>query len=272
VESNGEMRKLQQSLVLFLMFVGPMVLAQTRSTRPAQVEKTSAIQVEAQTIVALANQARAAVGVSSLAWDPALAIAARQHCLRMAAEGSISHRYAGEADLSERAGQAGAHFSLIEENVATGPDPATIHEEWMHSSGHRANLLNREVDRVGVAVVYSRGTLFAVADYGRAVADLTQAQVESAIAGLMRPSGITLLPDAREARVACAMDHGMPASKFHQEPGFVMRWQGVDLTSLPQALANRLASGKYHQAEVGSCSSQADGGAFTTYRVAVLLY
>jgi uncharacterized protein YkwD len=52
-----------------------------------------------------------------------LAAAARRHCLRMAAEGPISHRYEGEPDLSERAAQAGAHFSLIEENVAVGPDP-----------------------------------------------------------------------------------------------------------------------------------------------------
>jgi len=257
---------------LFLALAGPMVSAQMRSTRPVQTEKTSAIQEEAWKIVALANQARAAVGVTPLAWDPALAVAARQHCLRMAAEGPISHRYAGESDLSERAGQAGAHFSLIEENVATGPDPTTIHDEWMHSSGHRANLLNREVDRVGVAVVYSRGTLYAVADYERTVAVLTQVQVESAIAGLLRPSGVTLLSDAKVARVACAMDRGMPASKISQEPSFVMRWQGADLASLPQALTNRLASGKYHQAAVGNCPAQADGGAFTTYRVAVLLY
>ena len=31
--------------------------------------------------------------------------------------------------------------------------------------GHRTNLLNPEVDRVGVAVVATRGVLYAVADY-----------------------------------------------------------------------------------------------------------
>ena len=108
-------------------------------------------------------------GAGPLQWDPALAEAARQHCLRMAAEGPISHRYGGEPDLTERAGQAGAHFSLIEENVAIGPSPAAIHDEWMHSPGHRTNLLNPQVDRVGMAVVASRGVLYAVADYAKAV-------------------------------------------------------------------------------------------------------
>ena len=51
-----------------------------------------------------------------------------------------------------------------------------------------------------------------------------------------------------------------------------MRWQDADLTQLPQALAERLASGNYRQAAVGSCPAQITEGSFTAYRVAVLLY
>jgi hypothetical protein len=51
-----------------------------------------------------------------------------------------------------------------------------------------------------------------------------------------------------------------------------MRWQDADLTRLPQALADRLASGQYRQAAVGSCPAQGVEGQFTAYRVAVLLY
>src|SRR6202167_6041477 len=102
--------------------------------------------------MAVGKEGRGQSGARALQWDEGLAAAARRHCLRMAAEGPISHRYGGEDDLSERAGHAGAHFSLIEENVAIGPTPAAIHDEWMHSPGHRANLLNPEVDRVGLAV------------------------------------------------------------------------------------------------------------------------
>ncbi len=160
------------------------------SSSPSQSGRPGTIQPEAWQIVLLANQARAAAGAGPLQWDPALAEAARQHCLRMAAEGPISHRYGGEPDVGERAGQAGAHFSLIEENVAIAPTPATIHDGWMHSPGHRENLLNPQVDRVGVAVVASRGVLYAVADYERSVPVLTQAQVEAAVARLVRARGV----------------------------------------------------------------------------------
>ena len=55
-------------------------------------------------------------------------------------------------------------------------------------------------------------------------------------------------------------------------PRFIMRWQDADLTRLPQALVEKLASGNYRQAAVGSCPAQIAEGSFTAYRVAVLLY
>jgi hypothetical protein len=239
---------------------------------PSPAGRPLTIQPEAWQLVVLANRARAAQGAGPLMWDPALAAAARQHCLRMAAEGPISHRYGGEPDVTERAGQAGAHFSLIEENVAVGSYLALIHQGWMNSPGHRANLLNPAVDRVGVAVVASRGVFYAVADYARAVPALRQAQVEAAIAGLVRVRGVSVLGDPTGARAACAMDGGLPLSLSGPQPLFVMRWQDADLTYLPQALVGRLASGDYRQASVGSCAPQDNEGAFTVYRVAVLLY
>jgi len=230
------------------------------------------IQPEAVQLLALANRSRAAEGAAPLKWDPALARAAREHCLRMAAEGQISHRYEGEPDVEERAGQAGAHFSLIEENVAVGPDPATIHNEWMHSPGHRANLLNPEVNRLGVAVVASRGSLYAVADYERDVPVLTRTQVETTIVGLVQARGVTVLPDAELARVACATSKGLPSSKSGPRVRFIMRWQDADLTQLPWALEYKLGTGQFHSATVGSCQPQGDQGSFTAYRIAVLLY
>jgi hypothetical protein len=258
-----------RSLVLSLAMATPVLLAQGYSYRSDQTENRPAIQPEAWQILQLANQARAAAGAAPLKWDWALATGARQHCLRMAAEGPISHRYGGEPDLSERAGQAGAHFSLIEENVAIGPTPARIHDEWMNSAGHRTNLLNPKVDRVGVAVVYSRGVLYAVADYERSVPILTQTQVENSIAQLLQGKGVTLRDDAAEARAYCTQGRDAGNSS---ESGFHMLWQEADLTILPRQLRERLASGQYSQAAVGSCPPQGEEGSFTAYRVAVLLY
>jgi hypothetical protein len=190
----------------------------------------------------------------------------------MAAAGPISHQYAGELNLTERAAQAGAHFSLIEENVAAAATPAAIHSAWMHSSGHRRNLLNPEVDRVGVAVVASRGTLYAVADYERIVAVYSQAETEATIAGLLQNRGVKISRDATAARAACATEDGVPRSRSGPQARFVMRWQNTDLTRLPQELTHELASGNYRQAAIGSCASQGEEGSFTSYRLAVLLY
>jgi hypothetical protein len=50
-----------------------------------------------------------------------------------------------------------------------------------------------------------------------------------------------------------------------------MRWQGANLTRLPQELANKLATEKFRWASVGNCTMQGQD-TFTAYRIAVLLY
>jgi uncharacterized protein YkwD len=137
------------------------------------------LPVEAEHLFAQANQARMEAGAPPLHWDAALAAAALAHCRLMVAAVQIGHRYQGEPDLAERAGAAGAHFGLIEENVAAAPSAAEVHNSWMHSPGHRKNLLNPEVDRVGIVVIASRGELYAVADYTRAVPLLVTSDARS---------------------------------------------------------------------------------------------
>jgi len=226
----------------------------------------------AEQLLALANRSREQAGLGPLKWDESLAAAARAHTLRMAAEGPISHRYGGEAGLSDRAATTGAHFDLIEENVAIGPDAATIHDEWMHSPGHRANLLNGEVNRVGIAVVYARGVLYATEDFAHGVEKLGPAQVEARVAELIRVSGVEVRANPAQARAACAVDRGLPTSQGGPQATFVARWQDADLSRLPDSLTERLATGRYHMAAVGSCPAQNVEGSFTAYRVAVLLY
>jgi hypothetical protein len=226
----------------------------------------------AEQLFALANEARARAGAGKLQWDANLAEAAMKHCLRMAAEGPISHRYSGEPDLTTRAADAGAHFGLIEENIAVGPYPATIQQGWMESQGHRENMLSRSVDRVGIAVVASRGELFAVADFSHGVPVLEATQVEKSVSELIRVSGVSIRKDSRFARLACVTERGIPGGGGNDQPQYVMRWEDSDLSHLPQDLANRLASGRYRQAAVGSCQARKTQGSFTAYRVAVLLY
>jgi uncharacterized protein YkwD len=250
------------------MLVASMLLAQAGSQNGNPVT----IPPEAGQIVQLVNHARAEAGAGALQWDTALAEAARQHCLRMATEESIEDQFDGEPTLTERASHAGAHFSLIAESAAVGSTPADIYGEWMNSPEDRSNLLNPQMDRIGVAVIASDGDHYVVAEFERAVPVLTQAQVEATIGGLLRRSGITVLHDAAAARAVCATDRPLSRDEAGRHPGFVSRWQESDLTRLPDALMTQIKSPLYSQAEVGSCAPQDVEGAFTTYRVAVLLY
>ncbi len=265
------MRILARGFLTVLALMLP-VLTPAQGGWAAPGGSSANLQPESEQIFALANEARAKAGVGRLQWDPALAAAALYHCQRMAAEGPIAHRYGGEADVSGRAAKAGAHFSVIEENVAVGPSADAIHAEWMQSPGHRSNLLSPDVDHVGVAVVAARGELYAVADYSRAVEQLSAPQVEARVASLIRVSGVAILADPSVARSACTSDAGMPRTAGAPMLRFIMRWQDADLTRLPQTLVQKLASGNYRQAAVGSCPAQIAEGSFTAYRVAVLLY
>ena len=109
-----------------------------------------------------ANREREAQGLSLLRWDSALAQAARDHALRMAQQNSLSHQLPGEPDLTARATRTGSRFSTIAENVAEGPSASSIHTQWMKSPPHRANLLDSDLDSIGIAVAECIGFLISV--------------------------------------------------------------------------------------------------------------
>ena len=221
-----------------------------------------------QYLLAAANQDRAAHGIVPLRLDANLGVAARQHALEMVRHGTISHQFAGEADLATRAGAAGARFSLVTENVAEAGNSALIHDLWMHSPGHRANLLDAKVDSIGIAVIQDGGQLYAVEDFARTVASVSLDQQESTVAGLIEATGVSVAPTTPAARQTCAMTTGYAGGR---QPWFVMRYTSADLGHLPEELTSRLQTGKYHEAEIGACVTGKQAS-FTSYSLAVLLY
>jgi uncharacterized protein YkwD len=118
-------------------------------------------------LFAAVNQARRVQGLSALRWDESLAAAARRHAEVMLEHGSTGHAFAGEPSLSMRAKQAGVHFGWLSENVMQGPSAEFIHEQFMKSAPHRANILDREMDSIGAGVVEQGGELFVVEDFAQ---------------------------------------------------------------------------------------------------------
>ena len=247
-------------LLLCLMFAMP------RSSR-GQVTVV-AMNVSEGYLKIAADQERASLGMSPLRWDNALAAAAREHAALMVGHNTISHQYAGEPDLAHRASDAGARFSLITENVAQAPSAILVHAAWMHSEGHRHNLLDPNVDSVGISVISRNSQVFAVEDFAHSVALLSLRQQEGAVAGSVRASGVTVESPGEGARRVCA---GSSIREMSPNPEFVMRYTTDDLEILPSELTTRLHTGRYSRAVVAACA--VDGKPeFSMYRVAVLLY
>jgi cysteine-rich secretory family protein len=222
----------------------------------------------AQALFESANRERASRGLAPLQWNSALASAARQHALRMAAQNTLSHQLPGEPGMAERATQAGARFSSLAENVAEGPNAQTIHREWMNSPPHRANLLDPQLDSLGIAVAEGNGILFAVEDFSLEVRKVSVEEQEGIVSAKLRQRGLHLLNYTDDARRSCLLDNGYVGSHV---PSFVLHYATPDLETLPDLLEKRIQSAKYRSAVVGACRSDAKAG-FSNYRIAVLLF
>jgi uncharacterized protein YkwD len=215
-----------------------------------------------------ANRERIAQGLPPLKWDGTLALAAQRHAQRMAQQGALSHQFPGEPDLPARATQAGSRFSTIAENVAEGPNAANLHTQWMRSPPHRGNLLDRDLDSIGIAVIQRSGQFFAAEDFSRAVANLSLDEQERQVGALLEAGGLRLLDNPADARQTCMLTRGY-AGKMR--PLAIVRFDTPDLRDVPDDLQQKTQSGRYRAAAVGACRSDSSSG-FVRYRLAVLLY
>ncbi len=226
------------------------------------------ISVAEQYLFAAANHERTMRGLAPLGLDMALSQASAIHAEQMAEHDDISHQFPGEPDLEDRGAAAGVHFSLIAENVGEAPTSVILQNLWMNSPEHRANLLDPEVNAIGISVIQRGDELYAVEDFASTVAPLTLAQQEGAVAKSLASVGMTVGDTSALARITCAMPSGYVGWR---RPDYILRYTASTLPDLPTALKTRLSSGKYHQAIVGACADQRKT-AFTAYSIAILLY
>jgi uncharacterized protein YkwD len=258
--------------VRYILAIAALILFGTAPVLQAQSIFDTSPAIAEQFLLAAANQDRVARGLRPLHFDPTLAQAALAHAREMAFHRDISHQFPGEPKLSERGANAGTHFSLISENVAEAPVAAMIHDLWMHSKGHRENLLDPNVDAVGISVIVRDDEYYAVEDFANLVQPLSFNAQESAVADLLAKSGMQIangkVMSEQDARHTCSMSTGYAGSR---PPWYIMRYTAHSISELPAVLQARLSSGKYHQAVVGACS-EGTSAPFASYTIAVLLY
>lgn len=100
------------------------------------------------------NAERSSRGLNTLSVDGGLASHARKHTQDMINAGEIYH--SSEAELKAAAGSG---WSAIGENVGRGGSVSSLHQAFMDSPGHRANILG-DYNYVGIGTGTSNGVLY----------------------------------------------------------------------------------------------------------------
>jgi uncharacterized protein YkwD len=104
-------------------------------------------------LLSLVNSDRADNGKSSLATDPLLDTVAQSHAQDMADKDYFSHTNLDGWLPWNRMDYYGIQYQSAGENIAVGQDtPQQVENDWMNSSGHRANILSGAYNKIGLGI------------------------------------------------------------------------------------------------------------------------
>ena len=117
----------------------------------------------ASEVLRLVNIERDKVGAAHLVLDGALCDAANMRAIEMDYSGNFSHTRPNGSDCFTVFSFCNISFNTCGENIAAGyVTPADVVDGWMHSEGHKANILNASYTKMGLG--YSTG---GGGEYGR---------------------------------------------------------------------------------------------------------
>ncbi|MEU2718689.1 CAP domain-containing protein [Streptomyces sp. NPDC007205] len=116
-------------------------------------------------ILQLVNKERAAAGLHPLTLNSRLSKAAQAHSNEMARTSLYSHTGPDGSSPGDRIQKSGYSWSMWAENIHHRQgSPETIMADWMHSPGHRANILNPRLREIGIGV--DSGGTYWTQDFG----------------------------------------------------------------------------------------------------------
>lgn len=99
------------------------------------------------------NGERVARGRRKLVLKGDLTTVARRHSGRMADDGTIYHN-------QNLRNEVDGNWSALGENVGMGPTCKAIHDAFMASPGHKANILDTDYNQIGVGVEIENDTVY----------------------------------------------------------------------------------------------------------------
>lgn len=123
-------------------------------TGESDAQKTDERQAEttqAEAVLKLVNAERAKAGLQPLTLSDKLTNIAYKKAKDMADKNYFSHQSPTYGSPFDMLKQFGVSYSYAGENIAAGQKSAEeVMNSWMNSSGHRANILNKNYTQIGV--------------------------------------------------------------------------------------------------------------------------
>lgn len=119
-------------------------------------------------VVTLTNQERAKAGCGALSTNTNLNVVAQAHASDMAANNYFSHNSRnGDTPFDRMRAGGAAGGGYMAENIAWGQTSAEqVVRAWMDSPGHRKNIMNCNLKRIGIGYAVSgSGKTYWVQDF-----------------------------------------------------------------------------------------------------------
>jgi len=119
-------------------------------------------QAQENEVARLVNVERSKVGLSPLKLNWELSRVARVKSQDMSDKNYFSHNSPTFGSTFSLIGKYGIVYSAAGENIAYGySTPAAVMNGWMNSPGHRANILGKQYNQIGVGMVKnSKGQIY----------------------------------------------------------------------------------------------------------------
>ena len=163
------------------------------------------------TIFSLVNQARAEQGLGPLQLNSSISSVSSAWAEQMAANGAMTHNPSYSSQIPGGWTKAG-------ENVAQGwPSPSAVHNAWMNSAGHRANILGDYTD-IGISFLTMNGTTWAVEDFAKYGGSVPPPAPAAAPAPAPAPAPAAPAPAPKPPAPSAQTTSGSPAPSTTQAP------------------------------------------------------
>lgn len=131
----------------------------TTAILPVQASAAPDMSGYADEVTALVNRERAAEGLAPLYAVPVLCELADVRAEELSE--LFSHTRPDDTLCYSILDDNNIRYYAFAENIAYGYDtPAEVVDGWMHSEGHRANILDSYLEYLGVGVYYENGTYY----------------------------------------------------------------------------------------------------------------